>query len=130
MNRSDTNKVLAKMAAYDRRTVGIADVAAWHEIIGDLDYDDCLTAVRDHYTESREWCMPADVAERVKAIRRDRLAAAGSLIPNETGDDVAEAKALRDAVGAGRMTASDVRAYETSGLPVAAWLQRGPRAIS
>lgn len=121
MNRSDTAKVLAKMTAYDRRTVGLADVAAWHEIIGDLDYDDCLAAVRDHYTNSREWCMPADIVKAVKAIRRERLNAVGTLVPNDSPDDTAEVRALHAEIRAGRMSVEDKRAYEASGLPLAQW---------
>lgn len=130
MNPSDTGRVLAKMAAYDSRTVGIADIAAWHEIVGGLDYDDCLTAVRDHYTESRDRCMPADVVKRVKAIQRERLNAVGTLIPNDTDDLAAEARLLTAAVRSGQVTGADLRGYEASGLPVAVWLQRRTRGIS
>jgi hypothetical protein len=130
MNRSDTSKILTKMAAYDQRTIGLADVAAWHEIIGELDYGDCLTAVRDYYTESRDRCMPADIVKRVKAIQSERSRAVGALRPNDTEDDMVELRALNAAVRSGRMNAADVRAYEASALPVFVWLQRKPKAIS
>lgn len=70
---SETATLLAMVAAYDRRTVGQADVAAWHSELEPYDLPTCSAAVRAHYAESREWLMPADVVTRVKAIRRERI---------------------------------------------------------
>lgn len=71
MTPEETGNLLGDCAAYDRRTVGEADVIAWHRIIGDLPYHDCQAAVIAHYTESREWIMPADIRSRVKRAQRD-----------------------------------------------------------
>jgi len=79
MTYEETGKLLAICASCDRRTVGDADVLAWHLVLGDLPYADCETAVTAHYGQSREWIMPADVRARVKSMRRDRLERA--LIP-------------------------------------------------
>ncbi|WJZ27864.1 hypothetical protein MOMMJLID_CDS0056 [Arthrobacter phage 1191A] len=46
---------------------------AWHETIGDLDMQDCLTAITEYFKTSKEWIMPADVRNGVKAIRNVRL---------------------------------------------------------
>lgn len=70
MTPEETGNLLGDCAAYDRRTVGEADVIAWHRIIGDLPYGDCQAAVIAHYTESREWIMPADIRSRVKRAQR------------------------------------------------------------
>lgn len=61
MTPDETARVLAKCAAYDRRTIGRADVAAWSEALADLAVDDCLTAVAAWYSEHREFAMPADI---------------------------------------------------------------------
>lgn len=66
--------VLTAAAAFDRRTVGKADAAAWHAALGDLPFEDAQSAVVAHYRDSREWIMPSDIRRRVKALRADRLA--------------------------------------------------------
>lgn len=65
--------LLALAASVDGRELGKADVAAWHLVIGDLDLADAQQALVEHYRESRFKVMPADVRQRVKAIRRARL---------------------------------------------------------
>lgn len=72
MTPEDIVDVLTKAAAFDQRTVGEADVLAWHEVLHRLDLADALAAVSRHYTESRERIMPADVVRLVRAIREER----------------------------------------------------------
>lgn len=83
---SETATLLAMVAAYDRRTVGQADVAAWHTELEPYDLATCTAAVRAHYGESREWLMPGDVVQRVKAIRRDRIPQAAPIPPLDPAD--------------------------------------------
>lgn len=73
MTPDEVIDLLTAAAAFDRRTVGMADAMAWQAVVGDLPYDDALAAVRAHYTESTDWLMPAHVRIRVRAMRRDRL---------------------------------------------------------
>lgn len=73
MTRSEVATLLGICAAYDNRTVGDMDVQAWHAVIGDLPFEDSRTAVLQHYAETRERIMPADVRQRVQAMRRDRI---------------------------------------------------------
>lgn len=72
MTPGDTARILTKAAAYDNRTIGEADIAAWHEIIGYLDVRDCLAAVTAHYAEQRDRAMPADIRRLAIGIRDDR----------------------------------------------------------
>lgn len=65
--------LLTCAAAYDRRTVGDADVDAWLAAIGDLDFQDARAAVIAHYTESSDWLMPVHIKRRVTAMRSRRL---------------------------------------------------------
>lgn len=67
--------VLTKCCAYDQRTIGEADVIAWHEVLGDLRLVDCLAAVAAWYRDHRERIMPADIRRGVKVIRDGRLRA-------------------------------------------------------
>jgi hypothetical protein len=72
MNRQETAQVLAKCAAFDQRTVGGADVIAWHEVIGRLDFGDALGAVTRHYSETNHRAMPADILAHGRRIRDER----------------------------------------------------------
>lgn len=74
MNRAEAAKLLSFVSAYDRRTIGEADALAWADALHDVDYSDAAQAVREHFRESRDWLMPADVRKRVKATREERLA--------------------------------------------------------
>lgn len=76
MTPGDVIDVLAKAAAFDQRTVGQADILAWHEILHRIDRADALTAVAAHYAESRERLMPADVVRLGRIARLDRERAA------------------------------------------------------
>lgn len=61
MNRRDIARLLGIAAAYDQRTVGQADVAAWYEALHDLSAQRASEAVVEHYRHHRERIMPADV---------------------------------------------------------------------
>jgi hypothetical protein len=72
MNLQEAGQILAKAAAYDRRTIGQADVLAWHEALSDMDATDALAAVAAHYRDSTEWLMPAHVRRQVAELARQR----------------------------------------------------------
>lgn len=72
MNPGDVSRVLAKAAAYDQRTVGEADVLAWHEVLSDIEFADALVAVAKHYAENTERIMPAHVRRLAIEIDRSR----------------------------------------------------------
>lgn len=90
MTTEETIDLLTLMQAYDRRTVGRTDVAAWHLVVSDLPFADAQAAVLAHYRESRDWIMPADVRSRVNEMRRERLENAPVLDPpHEVADNPA-----------------------------------------
>jgi hypothetical protein len=98
MTRDEVIDVLTCAAAYDRRTIGDTDIAAWTLAIGDLHFPDAQAAVVEHYTETTEWLMPAHVRRLVKRARELRLAARpipGP--PPELTDDERAYKATLDA---------------------------------
>lgn len=79
MKPSEAAVILAKISAYDRRTSGDADAEAWAEALdGQVTIQDALTAVRDHFRESTEWLMPAEVIRRAREIRRRRVREIGT----------------------------------------------------
>jgi hypothetical protein len=107
MTKAEVARLLAMIAAFDRRTIGEADVEAWHLILADLDTNDCANAVRDHYATQRDWIMPADV--RNAAVRTQRKRAADLAI--------AEREAQIEAENGGVLAFRTVPAI-TAGTPV------------
>lgn len=74
MNYEDVGKLLAKLAAFDQRTVGEADVLAWHEVLGRYELGDCLAAVTEWYRDESRRAMPADIRSLTIRIRDERQA--------------------------------------------------------
>lgn len=72
MTRGDVARLLAYMAAFDKRTLGDADVLAWHDAIGDLEYEPAKLAVRDWYRENDGWVMPANIRRAVRGGAAER----------------------------------------------------------
>lgn len=75
MTPADTARVLAAAASFDQRTVGTADVAAWHAALGELDYADARDAVTRHYRTTAERIMPVHVLHFAEEIRAERAQA-------------------------------------------------------
>lgn len=72
MNLTETAALLTLIASYDRRTIGEADVRAWHEILDDVPAADARAAVLAYYRRTREWIMPADIRGHFDDLRADR----------------------------------------------------------
>lgn len=73
MNLEEVGAVLAKAAAIDNRTIGEANMLAWHEIIGHLDVRDCLAAVTRHRIESPDvYLQPGHVLRLAVQVRKER----------------------------------------------------------
>lgn len=72
MNRSQTAQLLGKIAAFDQRTVGDADVLAWHEALSDLNFDLAMQAVSHWHghTETNRRIMPGNVRRVCEDMRR------------------------------------------------------------
>lgn len=74
MSPAEVGVLLARMALFDARTVGDADVAAWFDVCGDLDLDIAVAAVGRHYAASTERVMPAHVRACARVILSERAA--------------------------------------------------------
>lgn len=72
MNLQETTRVLAKAQAFDRRTIGEADIRAWHEALEDVDAVDALNAVTAHYRATADWLMPAHIRTLAAQAARER----------------------------------------------------------
>jgi hypothetical protein len=64
MTRDQIKLILARCASFDQRTVGQADVTAWHLALGDFTYAEADKAVIEYYKEERDRIMPSDIRSR------------------------------------------------------------------
>lgn len=124
MNPGEAARLLSACAMYDYRTIEEADGLAWHHVIGDLDFDDAMEAVRRHYQASTDRMMPAHVRQGVRAIREERRRLEPSearQLPSRFEDDMN--REVRMEAGAARVR--EVLAEITAHLD-----QRSPAPVS
>lgn len=86
MNYEDIGKLLAYIAAFDKRTVGTADVLAWHDVLSDLSFDAAKEAVRRWYADNDGMIMPANVRHGAKGPHPASRPAAEVLAELAAGD--------------------------------------------
>jgi hypothetical protein len=67
--------LLARIQVGDNRKVDEVVILEWDAVVGDLDFDDAIAAVRTHRTESTEYLTPAHVVAGVRKIRALRTRA-------------------------------------------------------
>lgn len=130
MNFADTGKLLAFIGAVDRRIPGDAEIAAWQELLAEVEIlDDALEAVREHRRTSTEWIQPAHVLRGVKKIQATRLKILDDpeAFPNDVNgvSYLDEKRALHRAVADGRMGPADIAAYRASGRSIYLYETRG-----
>jgi hypothetical protein len=65
MSKADVAMLLTLMASFDQRTIGDADVEAWHATAQYAHWNTAgaRRAVVAHYAETKQRMMPADVTE-------------------------------------------------------------------
>lgn len=80
MNGSQVALILAKAQAFDNRTVGETNIGAWQEALEDVDFEQAMTAVTEHYRDSTDWLMPSHIVKKIADVKfqqRIKLKAAG-----------------------------------------------------
>lgn len=73
MTDEEMAELLARAALIDSRRVDEAVIEAWQELLGDLTFAECKTALVDYYQENREMIMPSDIRGRVLHEREQWL---------------------------------------------------------
>lgn len=77
MKLSEVAAVLTVAAAYDGRKAAEVTSRAWAAALDDnITFADAQAIVIEHYAETRDWIMPADINARSRRIRRSRITAA------------------------------------------------------
>lgn len=124
MTPAEAQMLLGIAASFDNRKPNEEAAIAWAAVLDDYDYTECRDAVVDHYRESREWIMPADVVARVRHKIAERFRAIGTFIPPEEVRDDYELEVkwrqwANAEVASGRAThPGDIGMDDGSGYPV------------
>lgn len=73
MNLTDTDQLLTLIQNMDKRKIDDAAVLLWQQILGDLEYTDCVRAAINHFRESTDYLLPAHIVAGARAIERERI---------------------------------------------------------
>lgn len=111
MNKQEVGKLLTLAALVDNRSVTTEACLMWHELVGDIGFDDAVDAMRAHYRESKDWLMPVHVRQRVRDARR----AVEGRTSSERREDCREAGRLHRWLGDDTCMFCEVRAWELTG---------------
>lgn len=66
MNRRETAQLLNLAALVDNRIVTDEKCEMWHTILADVDYEDAVRVMREHYRVSSAWLMPSHITDGVR----------------------------------------------------------------
>ena len=135
MNLQKTGHLLGLIAVYnDNFASGLnteqkhQKAVAWHELLNDYTYADCVAAVKDYYaTAETPWIMPADIIRRVHDIQDQRLQKFGGFMPLNPADEYGpdgnlapdyrqKIKALHNLAKHGKITPQQYAAYQAEQL--------------
>ena len=72
MDIKQTGIILAKIALIENREATNETILAWQEILVDVNFDDALEALIQHYRHSTESCKPAHVVRGARAIKEEK----------------------------------------------------------
>lgn len=133
MRLSEAGELLALIKAYDNRSFNEETSAAWYDLLHPYSLTEAKHAVKKHYSESRDWLMPADVLRIIKTERRNRLAKVETIVPSRadmtsTAAELATTKALSKAIASGELTPEAYEAYMRGNTPWVTY-RRGLREL-
>jgi hypothetical protein len=137
MNIAETSMVLAKIQAFDNRTVDDATTIAWHEVLEPHTVQDALQAVTEYFRSNSTWIMPSHIVERIRMIEDSRmhdfkngyhLNPADDDAMLTSGEWSAGMRRLGRAVRTGALTPEAYEAYQAGSQPLEAFL--GCKAIA
>jgi len=72
MDIKQTGILLAKIALIENREATNETILAWNEILADVNFDDAMEALLQHYRHSTESCKPAHIVRGARAIKEEK----------------------------------------------------------
>lgn len=124
--------VLAKIQAFDNRSVDDATTVAWHEVLEPHTVQDALRAVAEYFRSYSTWIMPSHIVERVRMIEDSRMHnfKNGYHLSRADEERMLGAgwsegmRALTRAVRTGALTPTVYEAYQSGDEPLETFLAR------
>lgn len=115
MTPTEAAALLTVAAAFDNRKPDPDAATAWALALDGIRFHDARDVIVQHYRDSRDWIMPADVIKGVNRVRIKRLEAFDSAtrleppahLADNPGAEIAWFKAIRDRVMDGEITHPD-----------------------
>ena len=83
MNKTEVAKLLTVASGVDNRNVSAEVVEVWFPIVGHLEYEIALEALKIHFKESTDWLLPAHVIRNARRAREARERAERLARPRE-----------------------------------------------
>ncbi len=104
MDEFEIRALLSAAMAYDNRKAGEAAIAGWLKAAERTrwTYGEALNAIHDHYAESRDFIMPGDITQRLRAKRRQPGPVRAVVEPTREPADPIRVRAIVDEL-AGRL---------------------------
>ncbi|PVE95008.1 hypothetical protein [Microbacterium sp. TPD7012] len=76
MNTEEVTVLLARIQGLDNRQVDELTVQAWEPLMDDVEYEDAVNAVNEHFRTSDRYLLPVHVRDYAQAFKRKRIRAA------------------------------------------------------
>ena len=114
MTPAEAQVLLSMCATVDNRKPDEDAARSWAALLDGLRVEDCIAAIKAHYSESTAWLMPAEIRTRVRRLRAKRIESHPPLVPPAGLTDAEERKwiaAARRRIGDGEKVA-DPRAID------------------
>ncbi len=73
MNLQDAQKLLLAVSTFDGRPVNEDIVQSWHTVLWNVQYEQAMEAMRQHFSTSDRRLMPVHIIQGVKKIRAELL---------------------------------------------------------
>lgn len=73
MITEDFVKLMSRMSVLDGRDVDQMTLEMWEPLVGDLNYDDAIEGLNNHYRSDVRRPTPAHLRTAAELVRRDRL---------------------------------------------------------
>ena len=68
----ETGILLAKISLVDNRSASPETIVVWQEILADVEMQDALTALMNHWRTSDQWVKPVHIIEGARLAKQER----------------------------------------------------------
>lgn len=73
MNTAELTVLLARIQIINNKQVDELTIQAWEPLLDDVDYEDAVNAVNEHFRTSKDYLEPVDIRRGADVFRRRRI---------------------------------------------------------